>query len=266
MRLKERLAQDLYKPPEAPWRYKVENISYTDLGAFKDCPLKFYFRKVLRLPTPSGDQQSLGSVIHGALEEAGQTLMKCEPLLLEALVASFESRWQKVFFGDPDRKERLKARGREVLARFVQLQSERAGAQPVALEKQFGIPLLPELGQGSPRLTGRIDRIDTAPGGFEVIDYKTGKSSSNDKKDDLQLPIYSLACQELFGQTAARVIYMFLGDGALSDASYSQEELAQVKSEIIEMVAAINQSDFTATPGYICSNCDFARVCPAKQE
>ncbi len=262
--LKDLIQNDTFRPPEIRRPYKVNKISYTDIEAFKDCPLKFYFRKVLNLPAPSGPQQSIGSVIHAVLEEAGQILKSGRTPSLEELVASFETRWQKIFLRDPDRKERLRLRGRDLLERFLTMQSERKGT-PIETERYFNFEIAPQAGENSPRLTGRIDRIDKTEGGLEVIDYKTGKSTSANLKSDLQLPIYSLACYDIYGEYPRRVIYMFLGDDTLHDACYDPESLENVRLEIMGTIDEIDKSDFVATPGYICDSCDYRHVCPARK-
>jgi len=43
-------------------------------------------------------------------------------------------------------------------------------------------------------LSGRIDRIDKIDGGFEVIDYKSGKVM-DEKEQDLQLTLYYVLLQ-----------------------------------------------------------------------
>ena len=50
-------------------------------------------------------------------------------------------------------------------------------------------------------VSGSIDRIDRLPsGGIEVIDYKTGRVSSQKGVDEsLQLSIYALACRDALG-------------------------------------------------------------------
>jgi DNA helicase II / ATP-dependent DNA helicase PcrA len=259
------LSNDNYQPPPPPWRYKVDIVSYTDLQAFGDCPLKFYYRKILRMPSPSGPQQTLGSVMHSILEEAGKILKDGKPLVLDDLGALFEKHWNSAYFSDPDRKERLRQRGHELLQSFMTLQLERTG-KPTELERKFNIPLMPEMGNETPKLVGRIDRIDRTSAGLEVVDYKTGKESSHEHKGDLQLPIYSLACKSEFGEYASRLLYMFLADTKIHDASYGPEDLDKVRIEILEIIEQINNSDFIATPGHICNSCSYARICPAKAE
>jgi DNA helicase II / ATP-dependent DNA helicase PcrA len=260
---KKSIHNDRFRPPEAPQHYTVGNISYTDITAFQDCPLKFYYRKVLSLPAPSAPQQNLGSIIHGILEEAGKTMLSGKELSLDLLIALFEARWRKAFLSDPDQKERLRTRAHDLLKRFLAMQSERSGI-PLALERIFKFSIN-DAGK-PPRLTGRIDRVDKTDRGLEIIDYKTGKSTSTNLKSDLQLPIYALACFDLFKEYPRRLTYMFLGDETCHDAVYDPESLEKIKTSIISIIDEINKSDFVSTPGRICENCDYKRICPARQE
>jgi DNA helicase-2/ATP-dependent DNA helicase PcrA len=260
----EAVANEQFDPKEPPKRKEFETVSYTDLESFKTCPLQFYFRKALRIPTPSNANAFLGSAIHTILQEAGQALKDGCELKLDQLVASFDKHWAGVSLPDPDRKERLRVRGRDLLERFVRMQESRSG-KPIELERKFSIRnQKPEI---STQVVGRIDRIDSTPEGYEVIDYKTGKQkSAADLKGDLQLPIYAMACQSLLGKLPARVTYIFLGDDSQHAQTYTPDEIDAIMSEIGAVIEQINSSDFVATPGHHCQQCAYAHICPAKQE
>jgi DNA helicase-2/ATP-dependent DNA helicase PcrA len=263
--LKTILASEQFSPKEKPRKIEFETVSYSDLESFLACPLQFYFAKVLRLPTPTIPQATLGSVIHAVLQEAGEALKERRVLNLDDMKASFERQWAGISLPDPDRKERLRSRGLEILERFMRMQSERPG-RPIELERKFAIPLRETGDKDSPKLVGRIDRIDATPEGFELIDYKTGKQSSADLKGDMQMPIYALACKSLLGQYPARMTYMFLGDDSEYHQQLGDEQIESTRGEIAALVEKINASDFAATPGQPCRTCAYARICPAKKE
>jgi DNA helicase-2/ATP-dependent DNA helicase PcrA len=263
--LRKAIAGDKFTPKEPPQRIQFDTLSYTDLEAFRNCPLQFYFAKALRMPSPPNPNAALGSVIHKVLQGAGQAFKDNRELKLEELQASFEMQWAGVSLPDPDRKERLRARGHDLLERFVRMQSHRSG-KPVELEKKFSEPLFDNGRESGPKIIGRIDRIDSTSDGFEVIDYKTGKQSSADLKHDLQLPLYALACKSLLGQYPSRLTYMFLGDDTQYDREFNPDIIKSMKEEIGAVIEQINSSDFVATPGQPCRTCNFARICPAKAE
>lgn len=257
--VKSEIDGESYSAEEKQTRYQADKISYTDLEAFADCPLKFYYGKVLRLPTPSTPPQILGQTIHRTLEWAAKSEMDGIKPDLDLLTGDFENRWKKIRFADPDQKERMRQRGTELLAEYIKMDSE-IESEPFELEKVF------EVGLESAKLTGRIDRIDKIESGLLVIDYKTGKKDEKKLRKDLQLPIYSLACKELYNEYPSETMYMFLGDGEPHKQPSDPESLDGVRSEIEERIKAINESSFTATPGSACRLCEFGRICPARAE
>jgi len=263
--LRKIISADQFGIPEPPWRYKIDNISQSNIEDYRACPLRFYFGKVLNLPSPSNPNMILGLVIHSILEEAGRALREKRAMPLDELIAAFEKRWSGISLDDPDRKERLRQRGHDILERFVRVQETKPGL-PLELEKPFSIPLQDTEGNEVANLVGRIDRIDTLQDGLEIIDYKTGKQPKN-SKNDLQLPIYSMACRDLFGRYPSAVTYMYLGDDdPLVSETCDPARIDEIKSEIMEIIDEINSSEFVATRGFVCNGCSFARICPARQE
>ena len=259
--VKERIENQKFVPREDVYHFKVDRISYTDLQAFDDCPLKFYYQKVLRLPTPPTPPLLLGQVIHNTLEWGAQAAMEGREPELDALIAEFESRWRKIGLSDPDQKERIRQRGADLLGEYLRLNQELDGA-PFALERKFEVEL------PSAKLTGRIDRVDKSKSGLTVIDYKTGKKDDKKLKNDLQLPIYALACKDrkLFGQYPTKTMFMFLGDGTTHIDTLDPESLDEISEQIEEKIQTINESDFIATPGNPCRTCGYSRICPASAE
>jgi DNA helicase-2/ATP-dependent DNA helicase PcrA len=259
--IKERIDDQKFVPREDDYRFKVDRISYTDLQAFDDCPLKFYYQKILRLPTPPTPALLLGQVIHNTLEWGAQAAMEGNEPALDALIAEFESRWRKIRLSDPDQKERMRQRGADLLDTYLQLNEELDGA-PFALERKFEVEL------PSAILTGRIDRVDRSKSGLTVIDYKTGKKDVKKLKKDLQLPIYALACKDskLFGEYPTKVMFMFLGDGTTHSDKPDPGSMPEISKRIEQKIQAINESDFVATPGSPCRMCGYSRICPASTE
>ena len=65
-------------------------------------------------------------------------------------------------------------------------------------------------------VSGSIDRIDRLPsGGIEVIDYKTGRVSSQKGVDEsLQLSIYALACRDALGLGTPERVTLYFTESA----------------------------------------------------
>ena len=135
-------------------------------------------------------------------------------------------------------------------------------------ELDFELPLDP--GDGAPTVLvhGSIDRIDRLPsGGIEVIDYKTGRPSSQKGVDEsLQLSIYALACRDALGLgTPERVTLYFTESSTRMSTARTDEQLDQARADVLALATRIRSGDFAATPSSrTCGWCDFRAMCPAR--
>ena len=115
------------------------------------------------------------------------------------------------------------------------------------------------------RITGKIDRIDSTPDGYEIIDYKTGKLDKSKLKSDFQLPIYSLACKELYGEFPSKVTYIFLTETEPFSQSQSESEMDDIRGELSSKIEEIRNSEYVAAPDkFKCDHCGYNRICPAR--
>ncbi len=117
---------------------------------------------------------------------------------------------------------------RRDLDRFLRLEALSPEREPHGLEVGFGLPELfdeplarlepveIDLGEGMRfRLRGRIDRLDRLEGGYEVVDYKTGRRLAKEKGAvyrggrQLQHALYALAAEDLVGGSVLGSCYYF---------------------------------------------------------
>ncbi|MGK2849820.1 MAG: RecB family exonuclease [Candidatus Limnocylindrales bacterium] len=115
---------------------------------------------------------------------------------------------------------------------------------------------------------GSIDRIDKLPdGGLEVIDYKTGKVSSQKGVDEsLQLSIYALACRDALDLgTPERVTLYFTESATRLSTTRTNEQLDAARVDVLERVSRMRDGEFTATPSArACGYCDYRAMCPER--
>ncbi len=138
--------------------------------------------------------------------------------------------------------------------------------QAIHEELRFDLTLDPADGSPPVIVSGSIDRIDRLPsGGIEVIDYKTGRVSSQKGVDEsLQLSIYALACRDALGLgTPERVTLYFTESATRLSTTRTDEQLDAARDDILARTARIRSGDFAATPSQdACRWCDFARDVP----
>lgn len=222
-------------PPAAAGSRPLTRLSWSALRTWRDCPYRYYLERGLALYKEEEVQEEFGRLEYGSLvhevlaawldpDGAGYTALAQADRT--AAAAALEAEAARVFA--PGARELPQRRlWQDTFSRsFGPLVAQELDRfkhwRPVALEKQFAMPLtdlvgwiegeadrqgvepaLPAMGerQGDILLRGTIDRIDRALDGDQtlaVIDYKTGKPPSARKVQELeemQVLLYAAAVE-----------------------------------------------------------------------
>lgn len=232
-------------------------LSYSSVSTYQNCPLSYKLRYVDRLPTKKTPQLSYGSSLHSILAYFYDTLHK-KPLALDKLIEHFPGFWESEGYQDPSEEKTYFEHAIEVLTQFYHTNIDKF-QPPVALEHKFGIEL------DYCTLTGIIDRVDRLPSGsFEVIDYKTNRKLPPKSKihSDLQLSIYHLACQEVWGIEPEKLTLYFLIPNTKISTNRTDEEIKRTKSLIARTCDDIQTGKFQPRQNPLCPWCDFQPYCP----
>ncbi|MGQ9476461.1 MAG: RecB family exonuclease [Actinomycetota bacterium] len=235
-------------------------LSYTAASTYERCPLAYRYQYIDGLEVPPSPYLSFGRSLHAALEWFyGRDVP--EPPTLEELLAQLERCWDSEGYTGPEEEEGFLAHAREVLESFYHRNRD-VFRLPVALEQRFEIPMDGYL------LTGVIDRVDRHPdGAYEVIDYKTNRRLPELRRlrEDLQLPIYQMACRELWGITPAKLsFYYLLLNQKFTTSPRDEKGLAEVRERLGRVARGIRNGDFSPSPNPLCPWCPFLDVCPTR--
>ncbi|HSG08073.1 MAG TPA: PD-(D/E)XK nuclease family protein [Longimicrobiales bacterium] len=262
-----------------------------DLGA---CPLRYFFRTVLRLYPPDDpeldpdrwlDALQKGSLLHGVFEQTlreaknrgvTRTAAALEPLALEVLTAAAQRARDTIPSPGEGVVQRELAGLQEDVRSFVRMIREH-GANWVKLEMKFGLDgkdlLVLPVARGTVRLRGAVDRVDEDLHGMKVIDYKTGvprdyqsgKGVFNGGRR-LQHALYAEAAERILGGRVEAGEYHFpTRKGENQIVPFSRPSLAAAPDLIGRMLDGVEAGTFVPTDsGDDCRFCDFAPVCRAK--
>jgi putative RecB family exonuclease len=237
------------------------NLSYSKLNIYRQCPLRYRFTYLDRLPRRPRRLFRAARRIHHALMTWLVYAKEGRPSLDEALRA-YDRAWGPEVDGDLS-AARDYQEGREILHAFHEFNKDLSCA-PAYLEHKFEIPV------GAHVVSGIIDRVELTEGGFEVIDYKLDRElrTTREVEEDLQLSIYDLALREAQGVTPdALSLYFLRHNVKLTAASRSRADANRLQSWIAETGDAIAGSrNWEPRPGEWCSGCDFRAYCPAVTE
>ncbi|MGI5825991.1 MAG: ATP-dependent helicase [Patescibacteria group bacterium] len=244
------------------------NLSYSQIDTFNICPLKYKFRYVLSLPTPSGPALTFGNTIHQTIHDFYQRAIAGQNPNKDDLLQILTENWNSLGYSSKAHEERYKKEGAKILSGFFDKAYD-PNKLPLTLEQSFSIRI------GGARINGKIDRIDLTEGEVEIIDYKTGKSTTQKEVDkDLQLSLYALVAAEgiltymgILKETPApekvKVSFYFFDTQEKVSTIKKAEDLEKVKEDLIQKIDEISTSCFSPTPGMHCYFCEYKMICDA---
>lgn len=181
--------------------FLTKGLSVTALNNYLECPWKYFYSNLLRLPQAMTKHQMYGLAAHGALKDFFDNLTKSKTSR-ELLSARFHYHLSRQPLNNGDYRELL-ARGDKALSGYYRTYT---GKWPKKVLTEFsiaGVILTPKI-----RLTGKLDKVEILNGIDEVnvVDYKTSKPKSRgviegktkNSKGDIkrQLAFYNLLLNE----------------------------------------------------------------------
>ncbi|MEN9511805.1 MAG: hypothetical protein RLZZ370_1624 [Bacteroidota bacterium] len=276
--------QTIPMPPETYLQALVEKfeLSPTALQSYLDCPIRFYFNNLIRIPQAKSEYASFGSAVHDTLTHVFRIHKESGSFPEEAqLLALFRKSMAKYRDGFTEAAfQRRLQQGMDILPNYYQQRlphfTEHAeGVQEIQLNARInGVPI-----------KGKIDKVELNGNDAVLVDYKTGKvenglkklrelsvdekSGAWDKWGDywLQLAFYQLLAEAdpNCNWTIAGLAIDFVeqndkGESPIEYVRISPAELQLVKDKIVETDAAIRAFKFDTGCGKKdCEWCHFAR-------
>jgi DNA helicase-2/ATP-dependent DNA helicase PcrA len=268
--LTERLARHAGAPADAeaatPRRPSLEDrplwLSYGQANDYLDCPARYRYAHVLRIPTPVSHQMVYGRALHSAVQAIHRRQLAGRPMDEPEAHAALDASWESVGFLTREHEEARRAAAHDAIARFWADQ-QRDPARPVAVEQDFTVAL------GADRLRGRYDRIDRDEAGRIVItDYKSSDvrdlaTANRRAKESLQLSIYALAYEAQHGALPDELALHFLESGLVGRTEPSERRLTRAHEKLATVAEGVRAGRFEADPSPMrCGYCPFREICP----
>ncbi len=236
-------------------------LSPSSIKAYDDCPLKFKFQKILRVPQPASVALDLGTVIHAVTEEMANEKAKGESLSREKGIKKLKEKW--IFRSYQNHTDENKAMDRAVQMIDAYLRWEDSTKNTlVETELSFEVKI------GEITFTGRIDRLEKNPDGkFEIVDFKSGSTvkSKNKAKTDPQLNIYAKAIEKIKGELPVKASLFYVEKDKMVEYPVTPDSLKDALEPIEEMTKEILKENFMPTPSMkACMYCPYQSICDAK--
>ncbi len=257
-----------YEPGPFP-EQRVVDLSFGRIKDYLDCPQKFKYAHIMKVPTPPNGAASYGKAIHSAIYQLLIHRIEQRPITIEDVHQFFHQAWEPLGFLSRQHAEARYQSGLHALDRFYR--DELLCPIPLAAEQSFSVRLA-STDQGGVRVKGRIDRIDRQTDGrLTLTDFKTAAIDDIDKanqeaNESLQLHLYALAYQAEHRTLPDELRLHFVDSGIIGRCNVNQTHLERAANEIEKVNQGIRQRDYTARPRFgACRMCPFKPICPDAQ-
>jgi len=237
-------------PPEEHGRIQIQSLdgpataspalshSYTSLQTYEECPRQHYLDYVVNAFSdyqPHSDdgasgvsQRDIGILFHDTAEQAAAEGLQTRTGwydICERLASQRQA------------DDALPA-AKQCIDRFFEL--EISDYEIIDAEREF------ELDINGHELVGYIDAVYRTPDDeLLVIDYKATERH-RDLEDDKQLPIYLLACRELYDESIDRAGYAYVGDigPKVESRIFSEADLEGVRNEVTTLLSEVTEFSY----------------------
>lgn len=249
-----------------------EIFSHSRLSSFEDCPKKFHYRYVLRLPSKAeGIEGFMGRRVHEVLERLYRFTAEGRVPPLARVLERFQLFWDEHFDPvhvrivrdglDVDHYRRI---GERCLTNYYRRHYPFDADETIAVEDRVLFSLDAERRY---RIQGFIDRVVNArDGALEIHDYKTSaRLPSQAQLDrDRQLALYQIGLAERFGRSRpVRLVWHYLAHDRARVSERRPEQLESLRRDTMELIDRIRaERDFEPRKGPLCRWCEFADRCP----
>lgn len=279
-----RMAQRPYIKEELPEGITLQSPS--SILTYKQCPRKYFYRYIARLPTTTSIHLLRGSIAHTVMEQIydidtanipdEQFLIILKVVLQERFRAAWEeAREELTKLGMPEGElERYFEETRTMINNFFHYLVERMRAIEGVPTKETFQRIKPtrevELRSKTHYVRGFADAIHEEGGKRFILDYKT--SSKCEITDDylLQLSIYGMIAEEL-GIRPDEVGIFFLKHGQEIRLTVTDDMIERAREEvkrIHEVTRSRDIADYPKCPSPLCKwstgQCDFYETCWSK--
>jgi putative RecB family exonuclease len=252
--------------------------SHSRLSSFEDCPRKFQYRYVLRIPAETESIEAfVGKRVHEVLERLHLAARRRQVPSLPRVVERYAQLFDDAY--DPGRVRIVRDEhplsfyrdlGQDCLANYYR------GHYPFDRDETLGLEerVLFDLGEvagTAVRFQGIIDRIARAPdGAIEIQDYKTSARIPSQARldEDRQLALYQIGLSRRFGpESEIRLVWHFVRQGQLRTSRRTPEQLAGLRERTLELVDRIRfATEYPHRPSPLCRWCEYGHRCAASPQ
>lgn len=238
-------------------------LSYSSSRTYLDCPKKYEFHYIEKLPRQEKYFFSFGQSIHKAIEffykDSKTGEIRDVGPTNQDFIHYFLDNWSSQGYRGERQESEFLEKGKYMLEKWY-AQAMQYWQKPIAVEYQFGLYInrIPVI--------GAMDLVFEDANTITIVDFKTGQTLQPDRiAKDKQMLLYQIAAKRLWpGKRIKLVLFHVptLGTQICWERSESDEN--ELINEICGVYNNIVMKQFEPTPTpEKCKWCDFKSKCPA---
>ena len=238
------------------------NLSYSRADTYLKCPKRFHYGYVLRVAVPPDQNLIFGSALHEAIAAYSVKRRDNNEGTMEVLENVFKEHWKSDGCESNEHAAEKFAKGIQMLRQFHEIENI-SKMIPTLVEEKFDFKI-----RDAVHMTGFWDRVDirsTATGNLAVIkEYKSNVSKyMRDRvKSNMQLQVYALAFEKLFGYLPVQILLQQIGSSDAAVYIPQRADLVQVEDNLVSVAENIKRENYNPTPGKMtCRLCPYRSIC-----
>ncbi len=244
-------------------------LSASSSREYLQCPLKFRYSVVDRIPQPPTVATIRGTLVHAVLEHLYD--VPAQSRTWQTATAMLTPQWEKLSGKHADYQPTVEAdsdvgtllaEAEKLLGTYFTLE------QPQFLNPDARESFVEARLPSGLMLRGIVDRIDLSPDGkIRVVDYKTGKSPRPAYVEEalFQMRFYALLLRQV-GRAPTRMQLLYLKDGQVLTLDPVPADVDRFEGELLDIWGRISrdatQDDFIPRRTPLCGWCPFQNQCP----
>jgi DNA helicase-2/ATP-dependent DNA helicase PcrA len=237
-----------------------ERVSFSQLAYFLQCPVRYKFAVVYGLEVPRPDPVDFGANVHRALQVIHERAHDGRVPLPEDVEDIVAAAWVPAPQANPVQDRQAQRAAVRQLRDYVTHHAESL-SRVARAETGFSLGLELHV------LAGRIDLLRQADDGYELVDFKTGKSGPAALEQvDTQIDLYALGAESSLGMPIERRSVHFLADGQTYAWEWSPDRAESARGQLGRLLDQITQQEFPPRTAY-CPRCkEFQSICPYRED
>jgi putative RecB family exonuclease len=252
-------------------RFQLTHVSPSSIKSYLTCSLKYYFEKVLQLPSDTSANLLLGKSVHDGLKEYHVAVWKNGQAEVEKVKESYCKAFSEheqedvIRWPDTETREQLLQLGGKLIETYIANEQQWQLPRPIGVE--VGVEEV-DLGFKYP-LVGIFDLIRS---GNRIVDFKTSSRSPSDPateawNHEIQLTAYELLFEQATGEQIAGTELVFLVKTKQPKViryefnPATETARKRFKALVNTVIEGVENERFHPSPGMHCSWCTFRQEC-----